>query len=223
MALPRNLIEIEWFQTVATYNPVSYLIEGIRSLIVTGWDAEALALGFGVAASIAAGLADRRLVRAAHAAGAHVRSRFVDVTLAVSWRNAAQLVHAPGGAPALAPLPALLLHGLRGRALAARRRAGLRLPGGLHGLPVRLRPPPVGRVRRRLHRVRDRPRLRERLRAQAPAGRAEPRRDRGRLRARRARPLDLHRLVRHRRRAARGHGRARRRARPLRALRARRS
>jgi ABC-2 type transport system permease protein len=52
MALPRNLIEQEWFRTVATYNPVSYLIEGIRSLLVTGWDAEALALGFGIAAAI---------------------------------------------------------------------------------------------------------------------------------------------------------------------------
>jgi ABC-2 type transport system permease protein len=51
--LPRNLIEIEWFRTVATINPVSYLIEGIRSLIITGWDAQALALGFGLAAGIA--------------------------------------------------------------------------------------------------------------------------------------------------------------------------
>ena len=53
MAMPRNLIEINWFQTAATLNPVSYLIEGIRSLIVIGWDAEALALGFGIAILIA--------------------------------------------------------------------------------------------------------------------------------------------------------------------------
>jgi ABC-2 type transport system permease protein len=52
MALPRNLIEQDWFRTVATWNPVSYLIEGVRSLLVTGWDAEALALGFGIAAAI---------------------------------------------------------------------------------------------------------------------------------------------------------------------------
>jgi ABC-2 type transport system permease protein len=49
MNLPRNLIEIDWFRTVATLNPVSYLIECIRSLIIVGWDGEALALGFGVA------------------------------------------------------------------------------------------------------------------------------------------------------------------------------
>jgi ABC-2 type transport system permease protein len=52
MAMPRNLIEIEWFRTLATLNPVSYLIEGIRSLIIVGWDAEALALGFGIAFAI---------------------------------------------------------------------------------------------------------------------------------------------------------------------------
>jgi ABC-2 type transport system permease protein len=58
MALPRNLIEQDWFRTVATYNPVSYLIEGVRSLLVTGWDGRALALGFAVAAAIVvAGLA----------------------------------------------------------------------------------------------------------------------------------------------------------------------
>ena len=34
-------------------NPVSYLIEGVRSLIVVGWDVEALALGFSIAAVIA--------------------------------------------------------------------------------------------------------------------------------------------------------------------------
>ena len=47
--LPRDLIGQDWYQTVATINPVSYLIEGVRSLIITGWDAEALALGFGIA------------------------------------------------------------------------------------------------------------------------------------------------------------------------------
>jgi ABC-2 type transport system permease protein len=51
--LPRDLIEHEWFRTVATYNPVSYLVEALRSLIITGWDGEALALGFGFAIAIA--------------------------------------------------------------------------------------------------------------------------------------------------------------------------
>jgi ABC-2 type transport system permease protein len=53
MALPRDLIEIGWFQTVATYNPVSYMLEGIRSLVITGWDAEALAMAFACAGGLA--------------------------------------------------------------------------------------------------------------------------------------------------------------------------
>jgi ABC-2 type transport system permease protein len=53
MALPRDLIEINWFQTVATYNPVSYMLEGIRSLVITGWDGEALALGFACSGGLA--------------------------------------------------------------------------------------------------------------------------------------------------------------------------
>ena len=47
MALPRPLIEQDWFRTIATYNPVSYLIEGIRSLFIDGFDGEALVLAFG--------------------------------------------------------------------------------------------------------------------------------------------------------------------------------
>jgi len=48
MNIPRNLIEQTWFRDLATANPVSYLLECVRSLIITGWDAEALALGFGI-------------------------------------------------------------------------------------------------------------------------------------------------------------------------------
>jgi ABC-2 type transport system permease protein len=53
MNLPRDLIAIDWFRTAATVNPVSYLIEAVRSLIIEGWNAQALALGFGIAAVIA--------------------------------------------------------------------------------------------------------------------------------------------------------------------------
>ena len=53
MALPRDLIEQDWYRFLATINPVSYLIEAIRSLFITGWDVQALALGFGFAIIIA--------------------------------------------------------------------------------------------------------------------------------------------------------------------------
>jgi ABC-2 type transport system permease protein len=53
MNLPRDLIEIDWFRNVATVNPVSYLIEGVRSLIIEGWNGQALALAFGFASAIA--------------------------------------------------------------------------------------------------------------------------------------------------------------------------
>lgn len=49
MNLPRNLIETDWFRVAASVNPVSYLIEAIRSLVIVGWDRQALALGFGIA------------------------------------------------------------------------------------------------------------------------------------------------------------------------------
>ena len=52
--LPRDLIEVSWFRAVATVNPISYLVEGIRSLIITGWDVKALTLGFGCALGIVA-------------------------------------------------------------------------------------------------------------------------------------------------------------------------
>jgi ABC-2 type transport system permease protein len=69
MSLPRPLIEQDWFRFIATYNPVSYLIEGIRSFIITGWDGEALALGFGIAVAVA--------VAAVAAASSALRTRLV--------------------------------------------------------------------------------------------------------------------------------------------------
>src|SRR5215211_1165635 len=69
MSLPRNLIETDWYQTVATWNPVSYMLEGIRSLVIVGWDPEAIALGFACAGGIAA--------IAITLAGAALRTRMV--------------------------------------------------------------------------------------------------------------------------------------------------
>ena len=61
VTLPRDLIEQDWFRTIATINPVSYMVEGLRSLVITGWDGEALALGIGFSLAIfAAALAAAR-------------------------------------------------------------------------------------------------------------------------------------------------------------------
>jgi len=52
-SLPRPLLRTGWFHTVATWNPISYLIEGFRSLFVVGWDGTSLWRGFAVAIGIA--------------------------------------------------------------------------------------------------------------------------------------------------------------------------
>ena len=54
MALPLNLIQTTWFHTVASINPVSYLLQAFRSLLIEGWNLGELALGFGIAAAILA-------------------------------------------------------------------------------------------------------------------------------------------------------------------------
>ncbi|HEY2636920.1 MAG TPA: ABC transporter permease [Solirubrobacteraceae bacterium] len=52
--LPRDLIKTGWFHTVADWNPISYLLEGIRSLWIFGWDGTALWRGFAVALALLA-------------------------------------------------------------------------------------------------------------------------------------------------------------------------
>ena len=50
--LPRALIEADWLRTLATVNPTSYLMEGIRSLLYEGWSPAKLALAVGPAAAL---------------------------------------------------------------------------------------------------------------------------------------------------------------------------
>ena len=49
MNIPRNLIETDWFRWVATANPVSYLVEAVRALVIYDWHWEPILLGFAVA------------------------------------------------------------------------------------------------------------------------------------------------------------------------------
>jgi ABC-2 type transport system permease protein len=43
-----------WLSTIATYNPVTYLLEGLRSLELTGWDGGALAQALVAVAAVGA-------------------------------------------------------------------------------------------------------------------------------------------------------------------------
>lgn len=54
LTLPRDLIEADWYRIIATINPLSYVIEGMRSLVITGWDWVALGRGAAVLAGILA-------------------------------------------------------------------------------------------------------------------------------------------------------------------------
>jgi len=70
MALPLDLIQTQWFRDVASVNPVSYLLQAYRSLLIEGWNLGELALGFAIAVAIgllgmwaAAGALKTRLVR----------------------------------------------------------------------------------------------------------------------------------------------------------------
>jgi ABC-2 type transport system permease protein len=52
MALPLDLLQTDWFHAVASANPVSYLLQAFRSLLIEGWNVGDLALGFAIAATI---------------------------------------------------------------------------------------------------------------------------------------------------------------------------
>lgn len=52
MALPLDLIQTQWFHEVAAANPVSYLLQAFRSLLIEGWEIDDLLLGFGIALTI---------------------------------------------------------------------------------------------------------------------------------------------------------------------------
>lgn len=52
-----------WLATIAKYNPVTYILEALRSLLMVGWDATALAQGIG--AILAVGIVSQSLAFAA--------------------------------------------------------------------------------------------------------------------------------------------------------------
>ncbi|HWX46289.1 MAG TPA: ABC transporter permease [Solirubrobacteraceae bacterium] len=96
MSLPRGLIHTTWFREVATYNPVSYLVEAVRSLIITGWDGRALALGFGITAAIAVVALIATGLALSARVGVNMRQgRLFKVSIAVGWRAIHNYLHDP--------------------------------------------------------------------------------------------------------------------------------
>jgi ABC-2 type transport system permease protein len=69
MSLPLDLLQTDWFHAVASANPVSYLLQAFRSLLIEGWNLGELALGFGIAVTI--------LVLGMYAASAALKTRLV--------------------------------------------------------------------------------------------------------------------------------------------------
>jgi ABC-2 type transport system permease protein len=49
--LPKTALT-SWLKTVATYNPVTYLLDALRSLITEGWELDVLLKGLGAVAAV---------------------------------------------------------------------------------------------------------------------------------------------------------------------------
>jgi len=69
MALPLDLLQTSWFHDIAAANPVTYLLQAFRSLLIEGWDPGAVALGFAIVAAI--------LIAGMSAATAALKTRLV--------------------------------------------------------------------------------------------------------------------------------------------------
>jgi ABC-2 type transport system permease protein len=69
MSLPLDLLQTPWFHDIASANPVSYLLQAFRSLLIEGWNMGELALGFGIAGAI--------LVLGMYAASTALKTRLV--------------------------------------------------------------------------------------------------------------------------------------------------
>ncbi len=74
MNLPADFIEKDWFRTIAELNPISFLIDGMRGLILDGWDMSTLLPCIAVATAIL-----RRLLRPGRARPAQAGAEDLDV------------------------------------------------------------------------------------------------------------------------------------------------
>ena len=67
-----------WLATVAVFNPVTYLLDALRSIISVGWDFEALLKGVGAIALV--GLGERHT-------GAHGTARQNPAKVGLTWMD----------------------------------------------------------------------------------------------------------------------------------------
>ena len=179
-----TLIEQDWFRTIATYNPVSYLFEGLRSLIIFGWQGKELALGLRVRGGDRADRRRRLGLGPADAAGADMR-RFFDV--ADGRRLPRDSRRSPPTRSCCCPsliFPLFFFVAFAGGLSSVGDVPGFDFPSGYTAFQfvfVLLQASAFGGV---FTGLRDRVRLRERLLAADDAGGAEPARHPRRLRAR---------------------------------------
>ena len=171
MALPLELIQTDWFRAIATVNPVSYLLQAFRSLLIEGWELGAAGARLRDRAGGAGDRHVRGLGGAEDEAGADMSgsapSRPAHGRPRGRLAQRPQLPHNPAFLVPSLVFPLFFFISFAGGLSAIGNVPGFDFPTGLHGLPVRLRAAAVGGLRRRLHRLRDRPRLRDRLRPPA--------------------------------------------------------
>ena len=181
MALPRDLIEQDWFRHDRRHQP---------DLLPDRGDPQPLHHRLrrrgarrsrsGSAALLAAVFLSAAVGQPPDQAGADVSAPATGSPasgrspLAVAWRSLHNFLTNPALLIPALLFPLFFFTAFAGGLSRIDQAPGLRLPERLHGLRVRLRDPAGVGLRRRLHRLRDRPRLRDRLRPPADARRAEP-------------------------------------------------
>ena len=130
MNAPREPDRRRLVPDAATLNPVSYMIECVRSLIIDGLGPAGARARVRLRDRARHRLALARLVGAPDPDDEDVRPWVWNVVMGRRLADAEERAHEPADPPADDGVPALLLHRVRGWALAAERRPGFDYPPG---------------------------------------------------------------------------------------------
>ena len=180
MNTPRNLIAVGWFQFLASINPISYLIECVRSLIITRLGRARPSRS---GSAIAIVLAIVAVIVASREMGTEARAgmNIWPVASGVAWRTLKNVITTPSLVIPSLMFPLLFFIAFAGGLSQVQNTPGFDYPNGYTAFQfvfVLLQSAAFGGVFTGLRR---RAGLRGRLRAPAAARGAEPDRDRGRL------------------------------------------